>query len=364
MTLRTLVVDDSIIYRKSIRDALAGIRGVNVIDVAKDGEMAIEKIVRMRPDLVTLDIEMPGMNGLEVLQAIRQRGLSTNAIMVSGMNQRGAEVTTQALTLGALDFIVKPDGPDLAENLQTLRQALAQRIAMIQHRDLKQPTTTPVPVVASSTPSMSSFAVPPRSRTSDAVGVDLILVGISTGGPKALSQWLPEMPADFPIPIVIVQHMPPIFTASMASHLNSSCRLSVSEAADGSSVAAGSVLVAPGGRQTAFHERHGQWTTRVNDDPALNSCRPSVDYLLRSVPASVAARTLTLIMTGMGDDGTDGCRGMKQHGGRVWAQSQSTCTVFGMPRQIIEHGLADQVFELEELSSRLVRVAQQSRVMV
>jgi two-component system chemotaxis response regulator CheB len=371
MTLRTIVVDDSIIFRKVVRDALAGIEGVQVIDVAKDGSTAIEKICRLRPDLVTLDIEMPELNGLQVLEELQRRGVQTRVIMVSSLTSRGAEVTTQALAKGAFDFILKPDSTGVVAGVETLRTELRLRIQAIATQERRTDTPTDQRSVVREfrhdAVTDNNYVVEvepaskPRHQIHSTIGhrgiPEVILLGISTGGPNALASVLPQLPADFAIPIVIVQHMPPMFTATMARHLDNQCALHVEEAQDSTPIVRGGIYIAPGGKQLSVRSNgSGGLETVVDDSPAVKSCKPSVDHLMFSVPASVAARSLAIIMTGMGSDGRDGCERLKHNGATIWAQSAESCTVYGMPRQVIDSGLADATFDLNELAGLLQRL--------
>ncbi len=371
MTLRTIVVDDSIIFRKVVRDALAGIDGVQVIDVAKDGHTAVEKICRLKPDLVTLDIEMPGLNGLQVLEELQRRGVQTRVIMVSSLTSRGAEVTTQALAKGAFDFILKPDGTGVLAGVETLRTELRLRIQAITTQERRGDTPSNLRSVVreirhvTETDIDHGLELKPasnlRPQSHPAIshrGIpEVIFIGISTGGPNALATVLPQLPADFAIPIVIVQHMPPMFTATMAKHLDKQCALRVEEAMDATPIVKGCIYIAPGGKQLSVGPNgSGGLVTVVDDSPAVKSCKPSVDHLMFSVPASVAARSLAIIMTGMGSDGREGCERLKHNGAAIWAQSADSCTVYGMPRQVIESGLADATFDLNELAGLLKRL--------
>ena len=369
MTLRTIVVDDSLLFRKVMRDALGEIDGIDVIDAARDGLVALDKITLHRPDLVTLDIEMPGLNGIEVLKALDKRGLKTRVIVVSSQTRRGAEVTTQALAMGAFDFILKPEGGDLNESLKMLRQGLEKRISLLmpKHKLTRQQSIRRKPgLISNSSPTeqrsrakridTNHLSTPKFPTTCKAV-----FIGISTGGPKALANVVPKIPSGFPAPIIVVQHMPPLFTATLANSLDKTSGLQVYEATNGMPMVAGGVYVAPGGKQLGVcTNTRGDLVAEVNNAPPVKSCKPSVDYMLASVPNEIAKKSLAIIMTGMGDDGRDGCEKLRAHGATVWAQSESTCTVYGMPRQVVESGLADSVFDLESLPSLLSQLAKKS----
>lgn len=366
MALRTIVIDDSILFRKVMRDALGELEGVEVIDIARDGVTAVEKITLHKPDLITLDIEMPGLNGLEVLKELERRGIKTQTLVVSSHTNRGAEVTTQALAMGAFDFILKPQGTNVDESLALLRAELKKRLTVLMAMD-RRPGPQTKPIIARSAAVSTNRTTTQAHVTAPTDGSPIpkfpaackaVFIGISTGGPKALANVIPRLPAGFPVPIIIVQHMPPLFTATMASSLDKASDLNVAEASDGMPMIAGGVYIAPGGKQLGVSTNaSGQLIARVNDAPAIKSCKPSVDYLMGSVPADIARRSLALIMTGMGDDGRNGCTTLRSHGATVWAQSEQTCTVYGMPRQVIENGLADSVFDLDALPGLLSQLA-------
>ncbi len=352
MTIRAIVVDDSTIFRKVIRDSLSELRDVTVIDVARDGVAAIEKIKRHRPELVTLDIEMPGMDGLQVLEALQREKIDTHVIIVSSHTQRGATTTTRALQMGAFDFILKPDQRDSSSNSQILQKQLASKLEVLRRRQPPAPgarsVATSQSVVRRTTPRVSHSAVTKN--------VDAICIGISTGGPKALGQLLPKLSEQTNVPILIVQHMPPLFTATMAASLNEQSSLRVVEACQGMMLEGGTAYVAPGGRQMRVAGFPGAWSIEITDDPALKSCKPSVDYLFASAARYFGDRLLSIVMTGMGDDGLDGCHEIAKQGGQIWAQDEATSTVYGMPRKVAEAGLAHQILSLTEIGTGINRM--------
>lgn len=362
--LRALVVDDSLIFRKVVRDSLASIDGVDVIDVARDGESAIEKIRLLRPDVVTLDVEMPGLDGLQVLEAIQQQKIDTNVIMISSLTTRGAETTTRALAIGAFDFILKPNHDSLEANTIELRTELGRRIEILRRRigQSGRTMTRSGAVESPKSPLRAPTNMRPNAcsitRTVDAAGrmnLSAICIGISTGGPKALSEMIPRLPANIDVPILIVQHMPPLFTKTMAEGLDQQSKLTVVEAADGMRLRGGHVYIAPGGRHMRVGGFPGAWTAEITNADPIKSCRPSVDYLFTSAAEHFHSQVLGIVMTGMGDDGVDGCRAIAAKGGRVWAQDKPSCAVYGMPRQVIEAGLADEVLPLSQIDRWIQR---------
>lgn len=358
--LRVLVVDDSALYRRFVREALTGHADVEIVGTAHNGRAALDRIAEYRPDLVSLDVEMPELDGLGVLQAIREQQLETGAIMCSSLSTRGAAVTTKALELGAFDFVLKPDEAASPEkNLQILRSDLLPKVRAFAASRRQRLESAPVVsqeamtglsgTTAPSIPNGLPHLVPvPRP--------DIVVVGISTGGPAALNQILPMLPANLPVPVLIVQHMPPLFTKSLADDLARRCRLPVMEAVDGSQILPGTIYIAPGGKQMKVGFASMGLCLRITDDPPERNCKPSVDYLFRSVAGYYGAKTLGIIMTGMGDDGTEGCRLLKKAGGAVLVQNEASCVVFGMPRNVVERRLADAVVDLNQIPAEITRL--------
>jgi two-component system chemotaxis response regulator CheB len=353
--LRVLVVDDSVLYRMSIRRALVQIPGVEVVDSAVDGKQALEKLAQHDPDLLTLDVQMPGTDGIEVLREMRRRGVRARAVMVSSLTAAGAAATTDALLEGAFDFLCKPAGSDPEQNLRELRDALQERIDAFRATCSDAAPASRATTFAAATPEAATPA-----RTSRAAGHDVpevVVVASSTGGPEALRVVLPALPASLSVPVLVVQHMPADFTAALARRLAELCPLPVVEGRDGMAVERGKgrIVVAPGGLQTRIRqEGTGALRMRCVDEPPENGCRPAADFLLRSVAPVFGAKALAVVLTGMGRDGTSGCRDVKEHGGRVIAQAAEGCIVFGMPRSVIEAGLADQVAELPRIADAIV----------
>jgi two-component system chemotaxis response regulator CheB len=356
-TLKILVVDDSVVFRKVVRDVLKSLPNVEVIGVAANGQIALEKMEQLAPDLITLDFDMPQLDGLGVLSAIREKRIDVGVIMLSAFTRAGAQLTTTALRQGALDFVLKPDDDSIVNNTKTLRDELAPKIEAFRKRLARtlpsgRPTVTPIsPRITSASETMA-----PRSQR-----VDVVAIGISTGGPASLMEMLPKLPADFPVPILIVQHLPPMFTATLAADLDRTSPLTVCEVSDGQEIVAGTVYIAPGGRQTKVRRAGDVVVAEVNDDPPVKSCRPSVDYLLNSVGQVWGRNSLALIMTGMGDDGKKGCEQLNRLGAKIVAQDEASCVIYGMPRTVVEAGLAQTVCSLDSIPSVLVRSAAQCR---
>jgi two-component system chemotaxis response regulator CheB len=344
--LRVLVVDDSVTYRKIVSEALRGLPDVEVVGTAINGTIALEKIWELRPDCITLDLEMPDMSGLDVLRRLQAEGRSVGVIMLAAFTGEAAAATTVALGLGAFDFVLKPSGPNSSENFNQLRTRLSDKLqAFVRSRVLRSAALRIAPAAE------GVFRLPPRKPC------ELIVLGVSTGGPEALGRVLPALPNDLAAPLLIVQHMPALFTRSLADDLDKRCRVRVSEAHDGQHALPGQVLIAPGGRQMKVAQEAGRFTVRITDDPPENSCRPSVDCLFRSASQVCGDSTLAVIMTGMGCDGATGCRLLKRRGATIIAQDRASCVVFGMPMYPIEEGLADIVSPLDDLADHIVACA-------
>jgi two-component system, chemotaxis family, protein-glutamate methylesterase/glutaminase len=371
MRLRVLVVDDTIVFRKAVSDALATLPDVEVVGTAGNGKIALSRINDLKPDLLILDIEMPEMNGLEVLQAIKQNSLDVGAIVVSALTIKGGELTMKALELGAFDFVTKPERATSEESKNQIRDTLAPIIHTYAHaREVKsllrgvakklsvaeRPRTAeqPGPPVGAEVTRGVSRVTPGATigLKAEAVGV-----GVSTGGPNALMNMLPGLPANLGVPIFIVQHMPPAFTRSLAESLDARCLFKVKEAEDGEVVRNDVAYIAPGGRQMKVTLGADALAKiiRVTDDPPENHCRPSADYLFRSLAHHYVGRAAGVIMTGMGSDGTLGLRLMKRNGAFVIAQNEESCVVFGMSKAAIDAGVVDAVVPLEGIASAITR---------
>lgn len=357
-SIRALVVDDASLFRKIITGILKTIPGVEVVGSAPDGIAALEKIASLKPDIVTLDIEMPQMNGIEVLEKLRERRVETGVIVVSTLTTKGGEMTLRALELGAFDFITKPQSGSMAENMESVKGALTPLVhALAKRREIKS--------LLKLGPAFQR-PTPPRTQTTGAPGgafmarkdkSEIVAIGISTGGPNALAVVVPAFPANISVPILIVQHMPPVFTASLAKSLDAKSAIHVKEAEDGEPVAPGKALIAPGGRHMKVEASHDGKTRviRLTDDPPVNSCRPSVDYLFKSVAQHYVGRATGVIMTGMGSDGFEGLKLMKKNGAIVIAQDEQSSVVYGMPKGPVEAGIADVIAPLGALAQQIVK---------
>ena len=358
--LKVLVVDDSALYRKIIQDILGEIPGTRVVGTAQSGKIALAKIAALRPHVLTLDLEMPDMGGLEVLRELPHQAPDVGAIIVSSHTKAGAASTIQALELGAFDFVTKPDGRGMADSKERLKVALAPMLEAFDRvrkvrQILKQGRPAKNDPRQQPLPPRPTRAVPPTTTIRSESRA--VAIAVSTGGPAALTRIIPRIPADIGVPIFIVQHMPAVFTAAFASRLNSISTLEVLEADDGMPVLPGTVYLAPGGRQMRVRAEAGRAhrVIGITDDPPENNCRPSADYLFRSV-AEVYGRCATgVIMTGMGSDGTKGLKLMKARGATIIAQDESSSIVYSMPKWPVEAGIVDVVAPLDSIPGEICR---------
>jgi two-component system, chemotaxis family, protein-glutamate methylesterase/glutaminase len=351
--LKVLVVDDTIVYRKIVSDVLMEIPEVRLVGTAHNGKGALFKINSLKPDLLTLDIEMPEMNGLEVLEHLQREAVPVGVIVLSTLTQQGGAMTMRALELGAFDFIPKPMAGTMAENRKAVKEALAPMLkAFMRSRLIRgriPPLAKPVPIVHRPRAAGTRRVVPAESA--------IVAIGISTGGPSALARMLPQLPADIGVPIVIVQHMPAMFTQSLATSLNQKCAIQVKEARNGEPLQPNVAYIAPGGKQMKIVAGADgkQRVLKITEDPPERNCRPSVDYLFRSVADHYVGRATGVIMTGMGSDGSDGLKQMKKNGATIIAQDESTCVVFGMPKDPIEAGIVDVIAPLNQIAAEIIR---------
>lgn len=359
--IKVLVVDDTIVYRKIISDVLHDIPDVEVVGSANNGKIALSRIASLKPDLVTLDIEMPEMSGIEVLEHLKNEPNAPVTVMLSTLTHRGSDMTIRALELGAFDFIPKPDGGRMAENIVKIKAAFIpifesfKRQRDIQLRLKGKISFSPTALKKAPYPAVHKQAAT-RSRTRDTLS-EIVGIGISTGGPNALAKMIPMLSKKINVPVLIVQHMPPMFTASLAKSLNSKTELNVKEAVNGEPVIPNTVFIAPGGKQMKIIAGADGKTRniKITDDPPENSCKPSADYLFRSIAQHYIGRATGVIMTGMGSDGTKGLQLMKKNGSIIIAQDEKTCTVYGMPRAPIESGIADIIAPLDRIAAEITK---------
>ena len=348
--IRVLVVDDSFVVRRIVTEEIAAQADMEVVGQAANGRIALEKAAELHPDLVILDIEMPEMDGLTTLSHLHERHPKTPVIMFSSHTELGAAATLEALSRGASDFFAKPGGAGGVEaSRQIIRSELVPAIRALRPRKTNVraelvPTKRPAP-----------RATPSASR------IDLVAIGASTGGPNALAELFAALPADFPVPILVVQHMPPMFTQMLAERLTKNSKIKTVEAKTGMELEPGRAWIAPGDHHLVVVRDAVRTRTKVHQDPPENACRPAVDPLLRSVASVYGANCLAIILTGMGQDGLRGCEAIRTAGGQILAQDEATSVVWGMPGYVARAGLADKVLPLSLLAGEILRRVRISR---
>jgi two-component system chemotaxis response regulator CheB len=372
MAVKVLVVDDSLAYRHVLTEALRLLPNVEVVGTASNGAQVLAKVAALRPDLLTLDIEMPGMTGIEVMDALNEARSDVRVLVVSSVTVSGGKLTLQALQKGAFDFITKPTLGSLETNLRAIREELDPRIRAIAQRltiqnmtrlagataDLREPRAQ-----ASSGLASASRGPAAAANAAEVGKPELVVVGVSTGGPKALTTILATLPGNLGVPILIVQHMPPIFTGLLANSLSAASAIKVREATNNDEVLPNVAYLAPGGKQMRLVSAlTSGMRLQITDDPPENSCRPSVDYFFRSVAQNFSGRTLAVILTGMGEDGTQGLKLLKRRSCTAIAQDEASCVVFGMPKAAIDAGLVDTELPLNSIADRITKLVRGSRL--
>ena len=387
-TVRVMIVDDTIVYRRLLSDVINQLDHVTLVATAINGKDALEKIAQSSVDLILLDVEMPEMDGLATLEVVAREYPDIVVIMISGASQSSADYTIKALEKGAIDFIVKPDRNGTQENRQILKDKIQpmvkQCLTRMLLRQAKQKTNSlalfnpdikkvqiahdiavqRIPV-EQETKASSSHIIPALSPDQ----IDVLVLAVSTGGPKSLAKLIPELPANLGIPVLLVQHMPPVFTHSLANDLNSKSAISVREAQAGEIIEANTVYIAPGGKHMVVHQPNDKtgnekrFTIGLNDNPPENGCRPAADVLFRSVAAQYGKNILAVVMTGMGTDGREGIKAMKRKGCLCLTQSEETCVIYGMPQAVAKAGLSDESVPLDALPSRIMQLIQNPRIL-
>jgi two-component system chemotaxis response regulator CheB len=359
--VRVLVVDDSVFYQKTMARLISFMTLGEVRGIASSGSAALRELNANEYDLVLLDIHLPDFSGVETLKRIRTTHPKVRVVMISGVSDRQSAEVIEALNLGALDFIEKPVGKNPNESTKKLQNRLEPILRLVQSFLLMKIQTKAASATAGPPPpgaplQRSTEVLPARRAFSAGTGsFDLVAIGISTGGPMALSRLLPILPGNFPLPIVIVQHMPPLFTAALAKDLDQKSKLQVKEADEYDILEPGLVLIAPGGKHTVISRSGQSRIIKYDDGPPENGCRPSVDVLFRSI-AHTGANTLAVIMTGMGSDGKKGVELLKRGHCHCLTQSAATCAVYGMPQAVDLAGLSDESVDLDRLPSYLIRL--------
>ncbi len=356
MTVRVLVVDDSGFFRRRVTDMLGSDPRLEVVGAAVDGRDAVAKVRELNPDVVTMDIEMPVMDGITAVRRI-MAATPKPVLMFSSLTHEGAQATFEALEAGALDYLPK-NFDDISKNRDEVARVLRQRVWSLGIRGLPKQVGFAQPATARQAVTATGGAAPVRApvprpplRRGD---FRVVAIGTSTGGPVALQQVLTKLPANFKAPIVLVQHMPASFTAAFAKRLDSMCAINVREAVDGDLLSPGTALLAPGGMQMLVESRGDQMRVAIRDSEPGQNYKPCVDLTFSSLARAVPGKCLAVVLTGMGADGREGARALKQGGSAVWAQDEASSVIYGMPMAIAQAGLADQVLPLGEVSTRLL----------
>ena len=350
--VKVLIVDDSAFMRNALTSMLASDPEISIVGTARDGLEAIEKIASLRPDVVTMDVEMPRMDGITALKHIMEKA-PVPVIMVSSLTNEGAKVTLDALDLGAVDFIPK-NLSELSVNIVKIKEVLLDKIKQIARRGPIRRIVRPIDKAAIETKIRELRLTVPQRATGERK-TSVVAIGTSTGGPRALQEIITVLPKDFPVPIVIAQHMPPNFTGPFAERLNQLSKIEVKEAQEGDQLKPGLALLAPGrGHMKVVKKRTLESVVTISENREEFTYRPSVDALILSIAECYPGRALGVILTGMGNDGLKGLTELKRNGGRVFAQNEQTCVVYGMPKAVVDAGLADKVLSLEEMAGEII----------
>ncbi len=377
--IKVLIVDDSVVFRKILHEALTRQPDIHVVGAAVNGKDALGKIRSLKPHLVILDVEMPEMDGLQTLDQIRKQRLKVGVIMFSTLTSKGATTTLDALSKGAFDFVPKPTGtgafaestkrikleliPKIrayGETLKSARRPLARKPAATGQKTARARTArTEAPVQPRRQKMHARRPVAPVTSSTRRPGFnpEAVVIGVSTGGPNALNEVIPKFPAGFNLPVLLVQHMPPVFTTQLARRLDSKSALRVVEATDSQPVVPGTVYLAPGDYHMKIAKDGGRKIIRLTQEPPENSCRPAVDVLFRSAAEVYGGRCIGVIMTGMGQDGLIGTRLLKQKGAMIIAQDKDSSVVWGMPKFVAEEGLADRICALAEIEPAILELS-------
>lgn len=346
--IQALIVDDSVVIRRLVTHALEADPEIEVAGVAAHGGIALQRIPQVNPDVVTLDIEMPEMDGLETLRRIRRDYPDLRVVMFSTLTERGGQYTLEALSLGADDYVTKASNEgSLDRSLARLREELIPKIKQFFRRAPEAITAAPMAGPTRQAGAGTSQMVAHAARHDAKV----LTIGVSTGGPNALGLILPTIPPDYPLPVLVVQHMPPLFTTMLAERLNSTCALTVKEAEAGDRIQPGHIYIAPGNFHMRVANQGDRMILRLDEGPPMNSCRPAVDALWLSLVETYGNAVTALILTGMGQDGLRGAKALKACGAQIIAQDEASSVVWGMPGAVVQAGLADAVLPLDQIGA-------------
>jgi two-component system chemotaxis response regulator CheB len=365
MLVRVLVVDDSHFFRRRVTEMLEKDPRIKVVGTAENGSEAVQKASRLKPDVITMDIEMPIMDGIAATKRILARQ-SVSIIMFSSLTTEGARATLDALEAGAVDFLPKRF-EDISTDKELVQRQLCDKVIAVARSAFyasnnNAPYTSRTKASASAAPITNRSVREVQGTRFGQVNTNkgqfkLVLIGTSTGGPVALQKVLAQVPKDFAAPILLVQHMPGSFTTAFAQRLDSMCAINVKEARDGDEPKAGLALLAPGGKQMELEKRGAKWVVRIKEALPGENYKPCVDTTFCSAAKFDPKKTLAIIMTGMGSDGAEACKLLKMNGATVWVQNEKTCVVYGMPASVVEAGVADSVLSIDEIGENLARRA-------
>lgn len=357
MSARVLVVDDSGFFRRRVTEIIDADPLLEVVGAAEDGQQAVEMAAKLKPDVITMDIEMPVMDGITATRKI-MASHPTPIIMFSSLTTDGAQATFDALDAGAVDFLPKRF-EDISQDRNEAKQILCQRVRALVRKG-RTPLSVPVTHKPEAKLSLKPPATPvsvlaPKLAPVSKNSIKLLAIGSSTGGPVALQKVLTALPANFPVPILLVQHMPGTFTPAFAQRLDKLCAINIKEAVDGDTLTPGTALLAPGGKQMQIEVKAGSTVVRVTESDPGQTYKPSVDLTFRSIDKVYPDNTLAVVLTGMGADGREGAKELHGHGSVIWAQDEQSCVVYGMPAAIVDAGVAEKILSIEEIGAKIVQ---------
>jgi two-component system, chemotaxis family, protein-glutamate methylesterase/glutaminase len=347
---RVLLVNDGAAIRSALSRALAQDQDLEVAGTAANGRTALAKFSTLKPDIVLLDFEMPGMDCLETVRELRKKGPCIPIIMFSNLAGRGAAVTLEALSLGVTDYVTKPSSADVTATLDVISRELIPKIRALCHLPEVHNKLSPA-----ARPRAQAFQATTYRSPRLLSPVQIVAIGVSTGGPDALARVLPSLPANFPVPVVIAQHMPRIFTSQLASRLSAKSSLPVRECVSGEPLRPGCAVIAPGDFHMVLSQEGGSLHLRTHQGPKENFCRPSVDVLFHSIARTFGAHALAVVLTGMGHDGLKGCEALHGLGAQIYVQDEASSVVWGMPGLVAQSGLADKILPLDQIAAQIVR---------